>query len=404
MGKKTTTYRRCELVTNLVDKDGTSIFDLENMDNVLSERACIKEYAYVIHDKDVYTEADEKNNPQHRAGELKTPHVHCCMRFNAPQHPECVAKWFGIGNNFISKIHGSWEDALRYLIHLNAPEKHQYLVEEVKTNFDFGEAVKKYSEKKQLDDILRKILSGEIREYNKTTEIDQMMLVHYARQIEQAFKVRLQHLIATEANRNMECIFITGISGSGKTTLAKKIAKVHQYSYYISSGSNDVLDDYTQQECLILDELRPSCMGLSDLLKMTDNHTASSVKSRYKNKYLNCELMIITSVLDIDTFYRNVFSEADEPIQQLKRRCGIYIRMDKKTIFISQWDNKRMQYIEPIEYVNDICDEFAPAKELEQSDVENYIADLIPFIHSAEEGRESQGFTEVSDSPEIPFE
>ncbi|MFT2804469.1 tRNA methyl transferase PRC-barrel domain-containing protein, partial [Candidatus Phytoplasma asteris] len=74
--------------------------------------------------------------------------------------------------------------------------------------------------------------------------------------------------------RNMECVFITGMSGSGKTTLAKKIAKDKNYQTYISSGSNDVLDDYQGQECIILDDLRSNCLGLTDLLKMLDNNTS----------------------------------------------------------------------------------------------------------------------------------
>ncbi|MGM8317295.1 AAA family ATPase, partial [Clostridium perfringens] len=82
----------------------------------------------------------------------------------------------------------------------------------------------------------------------------------------------------------MECYFVTGKSGTGKTTYAKQLAKEKGYSVYISSGSNDVLDSYQGQDCIILDDLRPSCMGLSDLLKMLDNNTSSTVKSRYKNK------------------------------------------------------------------------------------------------------------------------
>ena len=93
----------------------------------------------------------------------------------------------------------------------------------------------------------------------------------------------------------MNCIFITGASGTGKSTYAKQIASENNLSVYISSGSNDVLDDYQGQDCIILDDLRPSCMGLSDLLKMLDNNTASTVKSRYKNKVLECKMIIITT-------------------------------------------------------------------------------------------------------------
>ena len=81
----------------------------------------------------------------------------------------------------------------------------------------------------------------------------------------------------------MEVIYIQGATGTGKTSYSKMLAEQKEYSYYISSSSNDILGDYKGQDCLILDDLRPSCMGLSDLLKMLDNHTTSTVKSRYKN-------------------------------------------------------------------------------------------------------------------------
>jgi hypothetical protein len=121
-------------------------------------------------------------------------------------------------------------------------------------------------------------------------------------------------------------------------------------------------------------------MGLSDLLKMLDNWNASSVKSRYKNKYLNCEILIITTVLDIDTFYQNVFSEEKEPITQLKRRCKIYIRMDRETINISMWDDKTMRYTNEIEYKNNLLDEYIPSEKKSKKDVKEQIALLMPFL------------------------
>ena len=107
------------------------------------------------------------------------------------------------------------------------------------------------------------------------------------------------------------------------------IAQDKGLSYYISSGSNDVLDDYAGQDVIILDDLRSSCLGLSDLLKLLDNNTASSVKSRFSNKVLECKLIIITSILKIDEFFKNVFQEEQEPITQLKRRCRLYLKFEK---------------------------------------------------------------------------
>lgn len=376
---KSKTIRRCEIVTNL-EKEGQPLFDLDNMKKVLSERTCIAQHCYIIHDQDTYTDAEEKRNPDHKAGELKAAHIHLLMRFNQPQHIPNIAKWFNIPENFVQKIHGSWEDACLYQIHANAPDKYQYPPEAVTCNFDFQKILEKKDTKTELDKVLQRILDGEIREYNRTQEIDNFLLVYCACKIEQAFKVRQEHLEATQQERNMLCIFITGKSGVGKTTLAKQIAKSQGYSFFVSSGSNDIMDGYRQQDCLILDDIRPSCLGLSDLLKMLDPHTASSVKSRYKNKYLNCQLVILTSVLDLDTFYKNVFTEQEEPITQLKRRCKLYIKMYKEEILAYRWDERDLRYVGPVAYKNTLLDNLLPERKQTLGDVRKSIEELMPFL------------------------
>lgn len=101
--------RRCEIVSNLTGKDGKILFDMEHMKKVLSEKSCIREFSYIIHDKDTYTEEEEKRNPEHKCGELKAPHIHLLLRFEEkqPQKLEYVAQWFGIGENYINKIQGN---------------------------------------------------------------------------------------------------------------------------------------------------------------------------------------------------------------------------------------------------------------------------------------------------------
>lgn len=197
------------------------------------------------------------------------------------------------------------------------------------------------------------------------------------RLIENAFKVRAEYLLSTQSERNTTCIYICGQAGAGKTTLAKKIADTHNMDYFVSSGSNDVLDGYCQQPCIILDDIRPSALGLSDLLKLTDPHTPCSVKSRYKNKYVNCELIILTSVLKIDEFYHNVFEHENEPINQLKRRCKFYIRMDSDFIRIRQWDNLAMRYGKEKTYINDILLPFFEDNSVEQNST---IEKVFPFL------------------------
>lgn len=381
-GKSTT--RSCEIVSRLVDDSEKVLFDMDNLEENL-KRDCIQYYSYIIHDQDTYSAEEEQACPEHTEGDLKPAHIHLLLKFFSPQHYENIAKWFGVPTNFVNKIRSRWKNAVVYQIHRNAPEKYQYSIEEITANFDVQSMIDSFNEEQYLDETLEKILDGTIREYNKTREIDNMILVRYSRQINEAFKVRAEHLQATIKERNMECIFITGASGSGKSTLARKIAETRGLDYFISGGSNDALDGYGMQPCIILDDIRPSAMGLSDFLKMLDPHLASSVKSRYKNKYINCELMILTTVMSLDTFYGNVFSEEKEPIMQLKRRCRIYISMDIETIYISEWDDLLMKYTNPVAYKNTLLNQLLPKEKKSKQDVRQHVTELMPFLELEED-------------------
>ena len=386
--------RACEIVSRLNNDDGEVLFDMDKLSEILKAKShVINNYAYIIHDKDLYTKADESRNPKHKAGEFKPAHIHLVLKFerSQPQKTKYICKWFNLAENFVSKINGSFEDAVLYLAHINAPDKAQYDVKNITANAD---------SKDKLSSIVDRILSGEIREYNKTTEIDTKLLVYpdSLRVIENAFKVRAEYLQNTQSERKTTCIYICGQAGAGKTTLAKKIADTHNMDYFVSSGSNDVLDGYCQQPCLILDDIRPSALGLSDLLKLLDPHTACSIKSRYENKYVNCSLIILTSVLKIDEFYHNVFEHEDEPINQLKRRCKFYIKMDYDFIKIREWNDFSMEYGKERVYINDILLPFLLNNN--SIDNNNTIEDVFPFLsgNELEPNSKSKEFVKEGDS------
>ena len=395
--------RACEIVSRLYNDDGEVLFDMDKLSEILEAKShVIKNYAYIIHDKDLYTKADESRNPKHKAGEFKPAHIHLVLKFerSQPQKTKYICKWFNLAENFVSKINGSFEDAVLYLAHINAPDKAQYDVKNITANFDIQTVIDNADSKDKLSNIVDRILSGEIREYNKTTEIDTKLLVYpdSLRVIENAFKVRAEYLQNTQSERKTTCIYICGQAGAGKTTLAKKIADIHDMDYYISSGSNDILDGYCQQPCLILDDIRPSALGLSDLLKLLDPHTACSIKSRYKNKYVNCSLIILTSVLKIDEFYHNVFEHEDEPINQLKRRCKFYIKMDYDFIKIREWNDFSMEYGKERVYINDILLPFLLNNN--SIDNNNTIEDVFPFLsgNELEPNSKSKEFVKEGDS------
>lgn len=311
-----------EIVT---DCDKISI---EKLKNALNNNA-IKDWAYIIHDKDI-----------DKDGNIVRPHYHIAVRLKNPRKLKHICQWFGIASNFIEFGKGSYSDLLKYLIHENAPEKYQYSVKDVVSNFDFEKEKNKKEGDERKEEIINGIVTGIIREYNYFNYISAIEYDKFRKAIDNAFKYRLDMLRAKfeRGDSGMECIFITGPSGSGKTTYAKKLCSDKGYSVFISSSSNDILDGYAGQDAIILDDMRPSAIGLSDLLKMTDNHTASSVKSRYRNKVLECKLIIVTSILPIEEFYKNVMEVQKEPIVQLKRRFNVYIIMDKEKMRIRKFN------------------------------------------------------------------
>lgn len=365
--------RSCEIVqyTEYLKMDYTQIV------RVLESKSMVKDYAFILHDKDKDTK----------------PHYHIAIRFNNAVEYSNVAKWFDIKEQYVGKVKGKWQDILKYLIHENAPEKYQYEEKEVISNFDFAKA--KVSGEGRREEIINKIVSGEIREYNYYEHISIVEYDKYRKSIDNAFKYRIDMIKGV--GRNMECVFITGDSGTGKTTYAKKIASEKGYSVFVSSGSNDPLDDYKGQDCIILDDLRPSCMGLSDLLKMLDNHTASTVKSRYKNKVLECKMIIITTTLDIDNFFNNVFSEEKETVIQLKRRCNVMLNFEMEYIHNYIWQNKSREYV----YVGKLPNPVTLERNIEDMSKEaqlNKLAEILGLSKDMIETIRDNDFEEVKDS------
>lgn len=397
--------RSIEIVSNLKTSEGNSLFDLEHFRQVLREKDCIKEYAYIIHDKDKYTDNDEAKNPNHKEGELVPAHIHALLRFTCPQDTKYIAMWFQIEENFLQKTHG-WLNAVRYLTHLNAPEKYQYDLDDVFSNFNVKSLLDNADRTKQLNMVLDDILSGKICEYNKTLKIDHKMLVKHAKPINEAFKVRQEYLLATVKERNTNIIFIYGESGTGKTTFAKMIAKHKNLTYFQSGDDNDILEKYKQEPIVLLDEIRPNSMSLVSFLKLTDPHSVSASRSRYHNKVLYCNFIIITTPMDIDTFFSKMLKDDDESIIQVKRRCTTYIYMTKQHIFVSQWDKKLEKYTRPIAYDNTVITGFLPEKELSEPDVETNISELIPFLKKSEDTDNSfQNINEMFfEQMEIPFD
>lgn len=92
------------------------------------------EYAYILHDKDVWDEekVDDDGITIHKVGDLKKPHYHVIINFKNPRSLDKLKKELGIKHletcNFYFYA--------RYLIHKDYPRKFQYEEKEIKTNME----------------------------------------------------------------------------------------------------------------------------------------------------------------------------------------------------------------------------------------------------------------------------
>lgn len=96
-------------------------FSLHLVSEVVGEWSTLKDYAYILHDKDE-----------------TRPHIHLLMRFNVSVPTSAILNKFDgvVEFEHLQKCH-SWNGAMAYLTHRNRPNKYQYDDIEVYSNFDW---------------------------------------------------------------------------------------------------------------------------------------------------------------------------------------------------------------------------------------------------------------------------
>lgn len=88
------------------------------------------DYAGIVHNRDVWSEEDEKQNPLHKAGELKKEHIHIVLRTQNAVWNTALCKDLGLEDKFCEQVKNI-DRSLQYLLHYNEPDKTQYPLDDV---------------------------------------------------------------------------------------------------------------------------------------------------------------------------------------------------------------------------------------------------------------------------------
>jgi hypothetical protein len=164
-----------------------------------------------------------------------------------------------------------------------------------------------------------------------------------------------------DKERNIEVIFMSGPTGIGKTSFAKRYCETRHLQPCVSSSSNDPLQDYKGEPVLILDDLRDDSFKYHDFLKLLDNHTKSSSRSRFHNKAFIGDIIIITSTRPINDWY---FNKTPEDKHQLYRRVRQWLKFDGDKIFGFEYNDKTCRYEPAGTALNPIVMEAKKRKEM----------------------------------------
>lgn len=340
--------KKAFMITQQLDYYDTD--DIKVIYNRLLSLSNVKKCAVIIHDRD--TRED---------GELKKPHFHAVITFSDATSSQTVANRLLVEEQYVEKIKTTTTSSFLYLIHKNDLDKFPYSPKDVLANFDYVDFADDYSPKQKREDIANRIMSGEIKQYNL---LEYITIDEYAKNLSyynNCFKWR-QNKMKT-ADRQLQCVYITWPSWTWKTTFAKTMASDKWYKSFVSSGGKKPLDDYQWEECIILDDIRDDTYTLADFLKLTDNHTDSLVGCRFYNKSISeCKLIIITSVVPIEDFYRyqTWTWDGEESQVQLFRRIPTYIKMSDEYIRFLEYDRINNKYIERFHIINPVSIMYNP--------------------------------------------
>ena len=240
----------------------------------------VKQYAWILHDKDVYTAADVAKNPALVQGSPKAPHVHVVIQRSSFSTIAQVARAFGVPPQCVErKPPSSFLDLVEYLTHENSKQqkagKHLYDDSEVHASkgWDWRSDLEEHKEDR-LEKGLSKSLKRRKKEAALNITLGKWDLDDVCSNDPELWSMDgvMKHLQALRADwltrqtppGQVLNIYISGDGGSGKDVMAVILARCFnpgaKRPYFNVGGDNVAFEGYDGEEVLIWEDFRAYSM------------------------------------------------------------------------------------------------------------------------------------------------
>lgn len=238
------------------------------------EKKGMSRWAWIKHDKDLYTKEEAARIPRAVEGAPKADHFHIVIERKSFASIGVIARAFGVPPQQVdSKPAGAFLDLVEYLTHENPKQllkgKHHYADEEVHANFEWREELDdhklarsfkagKRANTKKLERIFVAVNRGEMT--LKQVRDEEPELYASKGTLSHLTKLRGDFLAHQEAPESVMNFYVFGPGGVGKDLLAKALARALapevEKPYFKVGGENVSWEEYDGEPVVIWEEMR----------------------------------------------------------------------------------------------------------------------------------------------------
>ena len=117
---------------------------------------------------------------------------------------------------------------------------------------------------------------------------------------------------------------------------------------------------------------------------------------------LECKLVVITTSVSMEVFFRNLIGDSRESLQQLRRRCEMYIKMTALTMSVQLWQAESNKYMFVGTYDNPVANKYLK-HDRTLSEAREYVDNMIlfPTKSSNDIVAKEYGFTDMKDDEDV---